>query len=84
MEKESKVAAAGNAGRSSLESSPVIVLPAGSEADLRAQEEPPEKVFYKTRLCDNFETNGRCAYGDRCRFAHGHAELRPPLPQHQP
>ncbi|KAK3164027.1 hypothetical protein QOZ80_1AG0011580 [Eleusine coracana subsp. coracana] len=42
--------------------------------------EPPEKVFYKTRLCEKFENGGRCAYEDGCTFAHGHAELRPPLP----
>jgi hypothetical protein len=41
--------------------------------------EPPEKVFYKTRLCEKFESSGRCAYEDGCTFAHGHTELRPPL-----
>ncbi|XP_062182433.1 zinc finger CCCH domain-containing protein 1-like [Phragmites australis] len=42
--------------------------------------EPPEKVYYKTKLCEKFEAGGRCAYEDGCTFAHGHAELRPPLP----
>jgi hypothetical protein len=79
MEKESKAAVTRNVGRSSLEISPVIVLPAGSKADLRAREELAE-VFYKTRLCNNFETNGQCAFGDRCTFTHGHAELRLSLP----
>jgi hypothetical protein len=41
--------------------------------------EPPEKVFYKTRPCEKFESSGRCAYEDGCTFAHGHTELRPPL-----
>lgn len=41
--------------------------------------EPPEKVFYKTRLCEKFEA-GKCAYEDGCNFAHGQAELRLPLP----
>ncbi|KAF8663108.1 hypothetical protein HU200_055705 [Digitaria exilis] len=41
--------------------------------------EPPEKVFYKTRLCEKFEA-GKCAYEDGCNFAHGQAELRQPLP----
>ncbi|RLN24154.1 zinc finger CCCH domain-containing protein 1-like [Panicum miliaceum] len=42
--------------------------------------EPPEKVFYKTKLCEKFEAGGKCAYEDGCTFAHGQAELRPPLP----
>ncbi|WVZ72511.1 hypothetical protein U9M48_020957 [Paspalum notatum var. saurae] len=42
--------------------------------------EPPEKVFYKTKLCDKFEAVGKCAYEDGCTFAHGQGELRPPLP----
>jgi hypothetical protein len=29
---------------------------------------------YKTRLCENF-SKGTCAYGDKCNFAHGDAEL---------
>jgi hypothetical protein len=44
--------------------------------DLR---QPPEKVYYKTRLCEKFEA-GKCAYEDGCTFAHGFDELRPPLP----
>ncbi|KAK8741663.1 hypothetical protein OTU49_002326, partial [Cherax quadricarinatus] len=31
---------------------------------------------YKTELCRPFEENGFCKYGDKCQFAHGHAELR--------
>ncbi|TVU21584.1 hypothetical protein EJB05_31232, partial [Eragrostis curvula] len=42
--------------------------------------EPPEKVFYKTKLCDKFMSGGRCLYLEECTFAHGHAELRPPVP----
>lgn len=41
--------------------------------------QPPEKVYYKTRLCEKFEA-GKCAYEDGCTFAHGFDELRPPLP----
>ncbi|CAO2208861.1 unnamed protein product [Urochloa humidicola] len=43
------------------------------------EREPPEKVFYKTRLCEKFEA-GKCSYEDGCTFAHGQAELRPPMP----
>ncbi|CAH1983573.1 unnamed protein product [Acanthoscelides obtectus] len=31
---------------------------------------------YKTELCRPFEEFGVCKYGDKCQFAHGHAELR--------
>lgn len=34
-------------------------------------------MFFKTRLCQGFSA-GFCPYGDRCTFAHGVAELRPP------
>uniref|UniRef100_A0A8R7PQR6 C3H1-type domain-containing protein n=2 Tax=Triticum urartu TaxID=4572 RepID=A0A8R7PQR6_TRIUA len=43
---------------------------------------PPEKLYYKTRLCDKYEATGRCVYEDGCTFAHGRAELRPPVPPH--
>ncbi|KAF0920398.1 hypothetical protein E2562_034852 [Oryza meyeriana var. granulata] len=41
--------------------------------------EPPEKLFYKTRLCETFVSSGRCMYEDGCTFAHGSEELRPSL-----
>ncbi|CAD8146902.1 unnamed protein product [Paramecium pentaurelia] len=31
---------------------------------------------YKTQLCRHFITNGNCALGARCQFAHGRQELR--------
>ncbi|MQL69631.1 hypothetical protein Taro_001931 [Colocasia esculenta] len=33
---------------------------------------------YKTKLCVNFFRRRPCTFGDRCRFAHGAAELRKP------
>lgn len=39
-------------------------------------------MFFKTRLCQGFSA-GCCPYGDRCTFAHGVAELRPPRPNWQ-
>ena len=35
-------------------------------------------IRYKSELCSNFERYGRCDYGKRCEFAHGHAELLSP------
>ena len=39
-----------------------------------ALSEPPVGK-YKTELCKNWEEKGFCAYGPKCRFAHGIAEL---------
>lgn len=33
--------------------------------------------FYKTKLCQQNETQGWCERGDQCLFAHGEAELKP-------
>jgi hypothetical protein len=30
-----------------------------------------ENPLYKTRLCERFETEKKCPYGDKCTFAHG-------------
>lgn len=35
-----------------------------------------DNPWYKTRLCERFETEGSCSYGSKCTFAHGVAELR--------
>ena len=32
--------------------------------------------MYKTVLCENYERDGRCKYGRRCRFAHGVDDLQ--------
>ncbi|KND00889.1 uncharacterized protein SPPG_03989 [Spizellomyces punctatus DAOM BR117] len=32
--------------------------------------------LYKTRLCERYETEAHCPYGNRCTFAHGTVELR--------
>jgi len=34
-------------------------------------------ALYKTELCRSFSEIGSCRYGQKCRFAHGPAELRP-------
>ncbi|XP_051222893.1 zinc finger CCCH domain-containing protein 1-like [Lolium perenne] len=58
----------------------VIVLSSGRPSAEAADLPPPEKLYYKTKLCDKYETSGRCTYEDGCTFAHGRAELRPPVP----
>ena len=69
----------------------VIVLSSGrppwqqpsSSAEGGAPDPPPqllEKLYYKTKLCDKYEAGGRCQYEGGCSFAHGRAELRPPVP----
>ena len=37
---------------------------------------PTDSLFYKTRMCKNWEQTGDCMYGSRCNFAHGEEELR--------
>ena len=31
---------------------------------------------YKTSLCNNFENEGFCKFGDNCKFAHGESDLK--------
>lgn len=32
--------------------------------------------MYKTDLCERYENDGQCKYGDKCQYAHGKHELR--------
>lgn len=32
--------------------------------------------FYKTKICEDWETFGYCKYDKKCRFAHGNDELK--------
>ena len=36
---------------------------------------------YKTTLCKKYIQTQSCPYGEKCQFAHGEQELRPPNPQ---
>jgi len=38
---------------------------------------------YKTVLCRHWKVEGKCEYGDKCRFAHGEAEKKPFPPDYQ-
>uniref|UniRef100_A0A0N4Z6V8 Zinc finger protein LEE1 n=1 Tax=Parastrongyloides trichosuri TaxID=131310 RepID=A0A0N4Z6V8_PARTI len=39
-------------------------------------------IAYKTSLCVSFRISGNCSFGDKCRFAHGLDELKPPPERH--
>ncbi|PVU97534.1 hypothetical protein BB561_000494 [Smittium simulii] len=36
-----------------------------------------EKTYYKTKLCQMFQSTGECRYGNNCTFAHSKSELVP-------
>jgi hypothetical protein len=42
----------------------------------RESKKPPPNPLWKTRLCERFEMDGNCPYGNKCTFAHGLQELR--------
>ena len=47
-------------------------LPSGqNHKGANATQSTSENALYKTRLCERFETEGFCPYGNRCTFAHG-------------
>ncbi|GLJ43555.1 hypothetical protein SUGI_0906100 [Cryptomeria japonica] len=33
-------------------------------------------MYWKTRICNKWETTGHCPFGDKCHFSHGVAELQ--------
>jgi hypothetical protein len=35
-------------------------------------------IYYKTTLCEAYNTDQQCPYGGACNFAHGEKELRKP------
>ena len=43
-----------------------------------------ESEDYKTRLCRNFSSTGKCPYNHKCFFAHGPEELRSTIRQKDP
>ncbi|KAI5005535.1 zinc finger CCCH domain-containing protein 1-like [Hordeum vulgare subsp. vulgare] len=58
----------------------VVVVNGEADGQGQHEEAPPERLYFKTRLCEKYEVTGRCMYEDACTFAHGRAELRPPVP----
>ncbi|CAJ0961258.1 unnamed protein product, partial [Mesorhabditis belari] len=64
---------------------PLQPLPQTSDQQVLTDEEREEALrkkrkeeAFKTALCDAYRRNGKCSYGDACRFAHGEQELRLP------
>jgi len=60
---------------------PVQTMPAATMAPPRKQSGPsvdPSATIsgYKTRLCNRFNTEEGCRFGDKCHFAHGESDLR--------
>lgn len=51
-----------------------------SEAGKPGQQGDPAAAqrFFKTRLCNKFMNTGSCQYGDTCKYAHGHGDIRQP------
>ena len=35
--------------------------------------------LFKTAMCKAFSSGGNCPFAERCQFAHGNKDLRPPL-----
>ncbi|KAL6762153.1 hypothetical protein V8C86DRAFT_2521547 [Haematococcus lacustris] len=46
--------------------------PPGGHRDGR---DPSTSIFYRTRICNEW-ADGRCRFGDTCRYAHGESQLR--------
>ncbi|XP_068115938.1 uncharacterized protein [Hyperolius riggenbachi] len=49
------------------------------EVSLRTSKGTGHSLRYKTELCKRYAENGFCAYKNRCLFAHGLSDLRPPF-----
>lgn len=68
-------------GIAALGLAPVQTMPAATMAPPRKQPGPigdPSATVsgYKTRLCNRFNTDTGCRFGDKCHFAHGESDLR--------
>ncbi|KAL4480808.1 hypothetical protein ABPG72_001677 [Tetrahymena utriculariae] len=50
-------------------------VPATNTSSAASTNVIPEEAKYKTEMCKNWVENGKCNYGDKCKFAHGKNEL---------
>ena len=44
--------------------------------ELRAFTVPETEQVYKTVLCKNWEGDGKCEWGEQCKWAHGKEDLQ--------
>ncbi|KAH0468127.1 hypothetical protein IEQ34_003160 [Dendrobium chrysotoxum] len=49
----------------------------GGEAEDAVELDVYNQGVFKTELCNKWQENGECPYGEHCQFAHGIGELRP-------
>ncbi|KAJ4977821.1 hypothetical protein NE237_008601 [Protea cynaroides] len=71
-------------GLSALGLSPVVSLSAATSQrkQMGSNGDPSGAVSgYKTKLCNRYNTPEGCRFGDKCHFAHGESDLRPPNSQ---
>merc|ERR1712086_294349 len=50
----------------------------GGPHDGGFEKKPQNDSLLKTKLCVSWQRTGVCSFGERCRFAHGEADLRGP------
>ncbi|KAF5193564.1 Zinc finger ccch domain-containing protein [Thalictrum thalictroides] len=75
-------------GLSSLGLSPIVSLSAAPPVPYQRKALPTGDPSisingYKTKLCNRFNTDEGCRFGDKCHFAHGERDLRLPNNQTQ-
>lgn len=56
-----------------------VYVPGGKREEVAAEFEVYNQGMVKTELCNKWQENGTCPYGENCQFAHGIKELRPVL-----
>ncbi|XP_028556185.1 zinc finger CCCH domain-containing protein 9-like [Dendrobium catenatum] len=49
----------------------------GGEAEDAVELDVYNQGMFKTELCNKWQKNGECPYGEHCQFAHGIGEMRP-------
>ncbi|KAK4726824.1 hypothetical protein R3W88_031741 [Solanum pinnatisectum] len=57
-------------------SDPKMIETSKNENDIVPFEMP---TYWKTKICNKWETIGQCPFRDRCHFAHGQSELQAPV-----
>lgn len=59
-----------------IKSAAICLLPGpGGRCESNASKLTLNPLNRKTRICNQWESTGCCAYGKNCHFAHGHAGM---------